>query len=452
MAKSTTTFYCKECGNESPKWTGKCSYCGAWNTLVEGKKQPTTSKAPNKSSITVQSKEIKPLNKVTADSSYRIKTGMGELDRVLGGGFVQGSVVLLGGDPGIGKSTILLQICNSLAKEGIVLYVSGEESDSQIKMRADRIGPQDDNVLLYTTNDLEDIETAVMNRKPKIVIVDSIQTMYRNEIEAAPGSLTQVREVTASLTYIAKQTNTTMIIVGHVTKDGNVAGPKTLEHIVDTVLYFEGDKYDAFRILRANKNRYGSTNEIGVFEMTNIGFKEIKNPSGLFISETNKDEPGCCVSCIVEGTRPMLVELQALVCDTTFGNPRRMATGVDYNRMTLLSAVLEKKTGLRFGDQDIYLNIVGGFKTSERAADLGIAMAIVSALRNIPLEKDTAFIGEISLTGEIRPVSQIEKRVQECKRMGFKNIVIPNGNAALFKKEKGIIPIATLEEAVKMNQ
>lgn len=452
MSKTSTTFYCSECGNESSKWTGKCSFCGAWNTLVEGKKKATTAKSPNKSSITVQSKEIKPLNKVKADESYRIKTGMDELDRVLGGGLVQGSVVLLGGDPGIGKSTILLQICNNLAKEGVVLYVSGEESDSQIKMRADRIGKQDDNVLLYTTNDLEDIETAVMDKKPKVIIVDSIQTMYRNEIDAAQGSLSQVREVTASLTYLAKQTNTTTIIVGHVTKDGNVAGPKTLEHIVDTVLYFEGDKYESFRILRANKNRYGSTNEIGVFEMTNIGFKEIKNPSGLFISDNNKKEPGCCVSCIVEGTRPMLVELQALVCDTTFGNPRRMATGVDYNRMTLLSAVLEKKTGLRFGDQDIYLNIVGGFKTSERAADLGIVMSIVSALRNIPIEKDMAFIGEVSLTGEIRPVSHIEKRVQECKRMGFKRVVIPQSNASLFKDVEGVIPVSHLDEAVKINQ
>ena len=448
MAKASSVFYCTECGNETAKWVGKCPVCGTWNSMVEGAKKTTGGKSPNKSSIKVKAKTPKKLHAIEVDKAHRTKTGMDELDRVLGGGLVQGSVVLLGGDPGIGKSTLLLQICDNLAKTGTVLYVSGEESESQIKLRADRIGSKSENVWLLATNDLQDLEENITDVSPKVVIVDSIQTMYRQEVESAPGSVSQVREVTASLTYMAKQTNTTVIIVGHVTKEGNIAGPKILEHLVDTVLYFEGDKYESYRVLRAEKNRFGSTNEIGVFEMMEVGFREIDNPSGLFISESNKDETGRCVACAVEGTRPMLFEMQALVSETSFGNPRRMATGIDNNRMILMATVLEKKTGLRYGDQDIYINIVGGFKVTERAADLAIVMSIVSSLKNKAIDRSYAFIGEVSLTGELRPVSYIEKRVQECKRMGFEKIIIPKGNMTVFGKDKNIIGAENISNVI----
>lgn len=451
--KTKDGYLCSACGHTSAKWYGKCPNCSQYNTMKETKITVgnVTSKSPNKSTIIAKSENAKKLNDVQIDKAHRINTGLSELNRVLGGGLVAGSIVLLGGDPGIGKSTLLLQICNALANEGTVLYASGEESSSQIKLRAERIGKFSDNVWLYSESDLQKIEAEVTNLKPKVLIVDSVQTIYRQEIDAVAGTVSQVREVTSSLTFLAKKTGTTVLVIGHVTKGGDIAGPKILEHLVDTVLYFEGDKYESYRILRAEKNRFGSTNEIGVFEMRNNGFEEVTNPSGLFISEENKDEPGCCVSCAVEGTRPLLVELQALVSPTAFGNPRRMTTGIDTNRLNMLAAVIEKKANLRFGDQDIYLNVVGGFKITERATDFAVAMAIISALKNNPIGKETAFIGEISLTGEIRPVSYIEKRVRECKNMGFKYVMIPKGSAEPFKGDTSIIPISNISEAIKIS-
>lgn len=461
MAKPSVIYYCKECGHETSRWAGQCPGCKQWNTMVEGEKMVAKPKAPNKSSIIVSGDaKAQRLNSVEVDTSHRINTGMKELNRVLGGGLMQASVVLLSGDPGIGKSTLLLQICNSLAKEGIVMYASGEESRSQIKSRADRICQADgnsvlsDNVWVLATNDIEKIEQEVSEHKPAVLIVDSVQTIYRQQIESAPGSTTQIKEVASSLTYLAKNTNTSVILVGHVTKDGNLAGPKTLEHLVDTVLYFEGDRYESYRLLRTNKNRFGSTNEIGIFEMCDIGFREVDNPSGLFISEDNKKESGCCVTCAIEGTRPLLAEVQALVCSTSFGNPLRTPTGVDRNRLTLLAAVLEKKANMPFSDQDIYLNVIGGFKINERAADLAIAMALVSALKNVPLGKETAFIGEMSLTGEVRPVSHIEKRIQECERMGFSRVLIPKGSMAAASRTKfkniEVVPVISVIEAIQI--
>lgn len=449
MAKKDTIFVCNNCGAEFPKWQGKCTNCGSWSSLVEEK--ITTSALTGKpSKKAISSNEPKLLKDVEVISNHRINTGLNELNRVLGGGLVSDSAVLIGGDPGIGKSTLLLQICNHLSKEGVVLYISGEESSSQIKMRADRIGIDLSCAYVLAENDLDVITTKVNSLKPNIIILDSIQTVFSPEITSAAGSVSQVREATTILTRIAKQNNAAIFIIGHVTKEGTIAGPRVLEHLVDTVLYFEGDRYDSYRILRAVKNRFGSTNEIGIFEMKDKGFEEVKNPSGLFLNREG-EETGCCVACILEGTRPMLIEIQALVSDSSFGNPRRMATGIDYNRMIMLTAVLEKKCGMIFANQDMYMNVIGGLKIIEPSADLPIICAICSSFKDKKIDNNIIIIGEVSLTGEVRGISNIDKRINEAEKLGFKKAIIPFSNFKSLKKYDtiDIIPVKTVSDALK---
>lgn len=421
MAKAKgSVFFCGECGYESTKWLGKCPACGSWNTMLEQKK---ISSAPSINNLTYA--HAIPLADVTTTASGRVSSGIGELDRVLGGGIVPGSVTLLGGDPGIGKSTLLMQTAAELTKQGTVLYVTGEESASQLKLRAERLGVGGD-MLILAENDLSAIESEVDRVKPAYVMIDSIQTMYSADCSGTNGSISQIREATSLITRMAKRTGAATFIVGHVTKDGAIAGPRILEHMVDTVLYFEGDRQDSFRLLRSVKNRFGSTDEIGVFEMRSTGMAEISDPSTLFI--TGADLPGCAVTCAMEGTRPMMVEVQALLSTSPFSNPRRMAAGLDNNRLVLLLAVLEKKAGLRFYDKDVYTNVVGGIRLDERAGDLAVAMCIAGAGADIALPPRTAILGELSLTGEVRPVSRLDKRIQECARLGFFHIVVPNSD------------------------
>ena len=421
MAKAKgSVFFCGECGYESTKWLGKCPACGSWNTMLEQKK---ISSVPSINNLTYA--HAIPLADVTTTASGRVSSGIGELDRVLGGGIVPGSVTLLGGDPGIGKSTLLMQTAAELTKQGTVLYVTGEESASQLKLRAERLGVGGD-MLILAENDLSAIESEVERVKPAYVMIDSIQTMYSADCSGANGSTSQIREATSLITRMAKRTGAATFIVGHVTKDGAIAGPRILEHMVDTVLYFEGDRQDSFRLLRSVKNRFGSTDEIGVFEMRSTGMAEISDPSTLFITGT--DLPGCAVTCAMEGTRPMMVEVQALLSTSPFSNPRRMAAGLDNNRLVLLLAVLEKKAGLRFYDKDVYTNVVGGIRLDERAGDLAVAMCIAGAGADIALPPRTAILGELSLTGEVRPVNRLDKRIQECARLGFSHIVVPNSD------------------------
>lgn len=421
MAKAKgSVFFCGECGYESTKWLGKCPACGSWNTMLEQKK---VSSVPSINSLTYA--HAIPLADVTTTASGRVSSGIGELDRVLGGGIVPGSVTLLGGDPGIGKSTLLMQTAAELTKQGTVLYVTGEESASQLKLRAERLGVGGD-MLILAENDLSAIESEVDRVKPAYVMIDSIQTMYSADCSGTNGSTSQIREATSLITRMAKRTGAATFIVGHVTKDGAIAGPRILEHMVDTVLYFEGDRQDSFRLLRSVKNRFGSTDEIGVFEMRSTGMAEISDPSTLFITGT--DLPGCAVTCAMEGTRPMMVEVQALLSTSPFSNPRRMAAGLDNNRLVLLLAVLEKKAGLRFYDKDVYTNVVGGIRLDERACDLAVAMCIAGAGADIALPPRTAILGELSLTGEVRPVNRLDKRIQECARLGFSHIVVPNSD------------------------
>lgn len=421
MAKAKgSVFFCGECGYESTKWLGKCPACGSWNTMLEQKK---ISSVPSINSLTYA--HAIPLADVTTTASGRVSSGIGELDRVLGGGIVPGSVTLLGGDPGIGKSTLLMQTAAELTKQGTVLYVTGEESASQLKLRAERLGVGGD-MLILAENDLSAIESEVDRIKPAYVMIDSIQTMYSADCSGTNGSISQIREATSLITRMAKRTGAATFIVGHVTKDGAIAGPRILEHMVDTVLYFEGDRQDSFRLLRSVKNRFGSTDEIGVFEMRSTGMAEISDPSTLFITGT--DLPGCAVTCAMEGTRPMMVEVQALLSTSPFSNPRRMAAGLDNNRLVLLLAVLEKKAGLRFYDKDVYTNVVGGIRLEERAGDLAVAMCIAGAGADIALPPRTAILGELSLTGEVRPVNRLDKRIQECARLGFSHIVVPNSD------------------------
>lgn len=421
MAKAKgSVFFCGECGYESTKWLGKCPACGSWNTMLEQKK---ISSVPSINNLTYA--HAIPLADVTTTASGRVSSGIGELDRVLGGGIVPGSVTLLGGDPGIGKSTLLMQTAAELTKQGTVLYVTGEESASQLKLRAERLGVGGD-MLILAENDLSAIESEVDRVKPAYVMIDSIQTMYSADCSGTNGSISQIREATSLITRMAKRTGAATFIVGHVTKDGAIAGPRILEHIVDTVLYFEGDRQDSFRLLRSVKNRFGSTDEIGVFEMRSTGMAEISDPSTLFITGT--DLPGCAVTCAMEGTRPMMVEVQALLSTSPFSNPRRMAAGLDNNRLVLLLAVLEKKAGLRFYDKDVYTNVVGGIRLDERACDLAVAMCIAGAGADIALPPRTAILGELSLTGEVRPVNRLDKRIQECARLGFSHIVVPNSD------------------------
>lgn len=429
-------YFCKSCGNEYAKWQGQCSYCKEWNTLEEGLQNKVDKKSPNKSTISKEKNKAQKITDITTDKAKRIDTGFEELNRVLGGGLTMGSVVLLGGDPGIGKSTILMQICKNLSVNGKVLYVTGEESLSQVKLRAERLNALSEETYLLSENDLDIVEENIKEIKPSVIIVDSVQTLYRTSLESAAGSVTQVRGVAETFTYISKQTGCTSILVGHVTKEGSLAGPRILEHLVDTVLYFEGDRYDQFRILRTVKNRYGSTNEIGIFEMTEKGFNEVENPSLLFINSEN-DNPGCAITCTLEGTRPILVEVQALTTVSSFSNPRRTATGFDYNKIIVISAILEKRCGIGLQKHDIYINIVGGMKLFDRSSDLSVALSIVSSLKNKAIKTDTCFIGELSLTGDIRSVSNIEGRIKECAKLGFKEIFVPYSSKNIIE-EMGI--------------
>lgn len=423
MAKNrTNVFFCRECGHESVKWLGQCPGCHEWNTFVEA---PPSGKQTGRVSGISQKSEPVRVSEIDTDDEERYGTGFKELDRVLGGGIVRGSMILVGGDPGIGKSTILLQVCRNVSEHKKVLYISGEESLKQIKMRADRIGSMPDNFYILCETALSDIDDTIRRCQPDMVIIDSIQTMYCDTSDSAPGSVGQVRESTNLLMQIAKGLGITVFIVGHVTKEGVVAGPRVLEHMVDTVLYFEGERSESYRIIRAVKNRFGATNEIGVFEMCQEGLREVLNPSEYMLSGRPKGESGSVVACLMEGTRPVLVEIQALVSRTVFGMPRRTAAGADYNRMNLLMAVLEKKLGMQLSGCDAYLNIAGGLKVNEPALDLGIIMALVSSFRNRPVNDNTICFGEVGLAGEVRAVSQAKQRVAEAIKLGFEECIIP---------------------------
>mgnify|MGYP004617908273 FL=1 len=423
--KSKTVFVCSECGYETPKWAGKCPGCGEWNTMVEDVRLPQKS-AVSAAPRPAHTFSAMPLSQINAADEHRFVTGISELDRVLGGGIVKGSVILLSGDPGIGKSTILLQVCNALQRDIKILYVSGEESAIQIKLRAKRLGVESDSVSVMTETDVQTVCEYINSARPDLVMIDSIQTMQHPDISSSPGSIVQVRESANLLLRTGKSLDIPVFIVGHVNKGGDIAGPKVMEHIVDTVLYFEGERNQSYRILRAIKNRFGSTNEIGVFEMTETGLAEVENPSAMMLSGRMSDVSGGCITCIIEGTRPILAEVQGLVAATGFGNARRTAAGFDYNRLNLLLAVLEKRLGLMFSNLDTYINIVGGIRLDEPAADLAVAMALVSGLRDIPIDENTVAFGEIGLSGELRSVPRAQARVNEAARMGFTRCILPS--------------------------
>ena len=448
MAKAKTIFVCSECGNESPKWLGKCPACNSWNTFYDQKieKYTETNKADKKINNTP-----KPLNTYVGQEANRTSTGFSELDRVLGGGLVKGSLILLGGEPGIGKSTLILQLCEKVQGEGKVLYVSGEESAEQIKLRADRLEVKNDDLLFLGETDIDVVRDSIGEIKPKLVIIDSIQTMYSDEISAAAGSVSQVREITSQIMRTCKSQQITTVIIGHVTKDGNIAGPRVLEHMVDTVLYLEGERYNTYRILRAVKNRFGSTNEIGMFEMRQEGMCEVTNPSDILITERDDNPSGSCIVASIEGTRPILVEMQALTSQTVFGMPKRTANGFDYNRMAVLIAVLEKRAGLSIGNHDVYLNIAGGMRLSEPAIDLGIIATVASAYKNVPIPQTTVVMGEVGLTGEVRRINLIEKRLKEAEKLGFKTCIIPENNKKGLKDDYklDIIGVKNIGEALR---
>ncbi len=427
MAKAKTVFFCKECGYESAKWLGQCPGCKAWNSFTEESVVQTKYKAVT---TAVAASKPLPINEVSSDKEERTLIGIQEFDRVLGGGIVKGSLVLVGGDPGIGKSTLLLQMCREISTRHKVLYISGEESAQQIKMRADRLGEFSGEVLLLSETNLELIESTLEKEQPEVVVIDSIQTMYREEVGAAPGSVSQVREATASLMRLAKVKEISIFIVGHVTKEGTVAGPRMLEHMVDTVLYFEGDNSAAYRILRAVKNRFGSTNEIGVFEMTGMGLTEVTNPSEYMLEGRPEEEPGSVITTVMEGTRPILVEVQALVCQTNFNMPRRTAAGVDYNRVNLLMAVMEKRLGISMAGCDAYVNVAGGMKISEPGIDLAIVLALLSSYKNKAVDSKTIAFGEIGLTGEVRSVSMLSQRIKEAEKLGYEVCIVPKARNA----------------------
>ncbi|WP_343209804.1 DNA repair protein RadA [Anaerolentibacter hominis] len=455
MAKAKTVFFCKECGYESAKWLGQCPGCRQWNTFVE---EPGASKG-GKPLTSGRREKAKPekLSAIHMGEEERLHTGIGELDRVLGGGVVQGSLVLVGGDPGIGKSTLLLMMCKKMVEKGIpVLYVSGEESLRQIKMRAERLGDFGAELLLLCETDLDVIEGALDNIKPSVLIIDSIQTMMKEDVASAPGSVSQVRECTGQLMRIAKQKGISTFIVGHVTKEGTVAGPRMLEHMVDTVLYFEGENRASYRILRGVKNRFGSTNEIGVFEMRSDGLAEITNPSAYMLQGRPEGESGSVVACSLEGTRPILVEVQALICQTNFNMPRRTAAGTDYNRVNLLLAVLEKRLGLQLSACDAYVNVAGGMRINEPALDLSLIMAVLSSYYNKPLESSTISFGEVGLTGEIRAVNMAAQRVAEAEKMGYEVCLLPAGNVAgilqVRKPKIKLLGLHHIREAVDFMQ
>lgn len=444
-----TVFFCKECGYESSKWMGQCPGCREWNVFVE---EPIVKK---KSGMSNGKQEfVKPvkLNDINIEETTRLKTGLRELDRVLGGGIVAGSLILVGGDPGIGKSTLLLQVCKNVASQDKkVLYISGEESLKQIKLRAERLGSFSDNLLLLCDTNLESVEDNVRKEMPDMVVIDSIQTMYREDVGSAPGSVSQVRESTAAFMELAKGLGISIFIVGHVTKDGMVAGPRVLEHMVDTVLYFEGDKHASYRLLRGVKNRFGSTNEIGVFEMKQDGLSEVSNPSEFMLQGRLEDAAGSITVCLIEGTRPLLVEVQALVSKTNFGMPRRTSNGTDYNRVNLLLAVVEKKTGMYFGECDVYVNVVGGIKVTEPSLDLGIVLALISSKKDKAIDPRTIAFGEVGLSGEIRAVSQTQQRIAEAAKLGFKKCIAPEVSTTGIEIPDGIevIKVRTIADAVK---
>lgn len=446
---SKTVYFCQECGNESPKWLGQCPVCGAWNSFVEEVVEKTSSKAQR------EKRDVRPthLSEIISSDEKRISSGMPELDRVLGGGIVKGSMVLVGGDPGIGKSTLLLQVCRNLCSRKVdVLYVSGEESLQQIKIRADRMGTFDDQLSLLCETNLDIIRSVIDRSRPRVLVIDSIQTMYSETVGSAPGSVSQVRESTAVLMQIAKGMNITVFIVGHVTKEGLVAGPRVLEHMVDTVLYFEGDRHAAYRVLRGVKNRFGSTDEIGVFEMCQNGLQEVANPSAFMLNGKPKGASGSVVACSIEGTRPILVEIQALVCHSNFNMPRRTAAGCDYNRVNLLMAVIEKRAGLRLAESDAYINIAGGIRMNEPAVDLGIVLAIISSYKEMPVPDDLICFGEVGLSGEVRAVNLADQRIAEAAKLGFSRVIMPKVNLSGIRgkySQLDLVGVENVQEAMR---
>ena len=455
MAKAkTSAFFCQNCGYESAKWMGQCPGCKEWNTFVEELVDRKALSGSGKRKPASEAKPV-PLSSIVASDEERVSTNMKELDRVLGGGIVRGSLVLVGGDPGIGKSTLLLQVCRNLSAQGLsVLYVSGEESLQQIKIRAERIGTFTDHLQLLCETNLELIREVIERQKPQIVVIDSVQTMYNESVGSAPGSVSQVREATSVLMQIAKGMDISIFIVGHVTKEGVVAGPRVLEHMVDTVLYFEGDRHESYRILRGVKNRFGSTNEIGVFEMCTEGLAEVENPSEYMLSGKPADASGSVVACSVEGTRPILLEIQALICHSYFNNPRRTATGTDFNRVNLLLAVLEKRLGMQLSDCDAYVNIAGGIRMNEPAIDLGIVLATISSKLDLTIDEKTICFGEVGLSGEVRGVTMAEQRVAEAAKLGFKRCILPSVCLGAVKSVKGIelVGVSNVKEALEAIQ
>ena len=447
--KQKTLFYCTECGNETAKWAGKCPACGAWNTIVE---QPTPAKRGGKSAAkpgVSAFHRARPVTDLPADESIRFLTGMGELDRVLGGGAVKGSLVLVGGAPGIGKSTLMLQICSRLCESAKVLYVSGEESEHQLKLRAKRLHAENEHLFVLSETSLSSVLEIVAEEQPDFLIVDSIQTLYNDSLDSPAGSVSQVKDCTMSLMQLAKGQGITVFVIGHVNKEGSIAGPKVLEHMVDCVLYFEGDQHTSYRILRAAKNRFGATNEIGVFEMRDEGLTEVENPSEMLLSGRPDDAPGTCVTCVMEGARPVLAEIQALVVTAGDGNPRRTSNGFDYNRASMLLAVLEKRGGLKMSSCDAYLNIIGGLSLDEPAADLAAVIALASSYLDRPVPGDLAAIGEVGLTGELRSVSQLGQRISEAHRLGFKQCLIPAHRAEQAPPGIRLIPVRNIGEAIR---
>lgn len=452
MAKAKTVFYCTNCGNETPRWQGKCPACGAWNTIEEHIEKPSAgSSIKTKAAPVGQSKRPQRLQEISSEGETRFSTGMGELDRVLGGGAVAGSLVLVSGAPGIGKSTLLLQICNSLCADRSVLYVSGEESERQLKLRAERLGVAPESLFVLSETRLSDILEAAAETKPDILIVDSIQTLYNEENDSSPGSVSQVKDCTMSMMQLSKSNGITVFVVGHINKDGNIAGPKVLEHMVDCVLYFEGDPNSSYRLLRAAKNRFGSTNEIGVFEMQDSGLTEVPNPSQMLLEGRPEGASGTCVSCVMEGTRPVLAEVQALVAKTMLNVPRRVSDGFDFNRAVLMLAVMEKRAGMKMSMFDAYVNVIGGLRLDEPGADLPVVLALASSYRDQCIPDDLVAVGEVGMTGEIRSVSHMNQRLAEVARLGFKKCMIPRGGSEKLDIPEGltVYRVKNIREAIE---